>query len=152
MLLLLGAVGFVLLIACLNVANLLLARAVARSRELAVRAALGASPWDLARALLVESLMLSVPRHGAAACWLRSGASQILRATLPEQLPRLADVAVDLRVLACRRPGRARHAACSSARCPRSQFSRPDVAGVLRLGGRSHSRAARSASGSARFS
>ena len=99
MLMLLGAVGFLLLIACVNVANLMLARASARGRDVSIRAALGASRWQLARGLLVESLVLSCAGTligVAIAYW----AVEVLRASLPATLPRLSLVAIDVRVLA----------------------------------------------------
>jgi predicted permease len=99
MLMLLGAVGFVLLIACVNLANLMLARASARRRELVIRSALGASRWDLVRAMLVESLMLSLggAALGAFIAWL---GVEALRSAIPAEVPRTANIAVDLRVLA----------------------------------------------------
>ncbi len=98
MLMLLGAVGVVLLIACVNVANLMLARATTRGREMQTRAALGASRWRIARGLLVESLLLSTAGTLLGlliAVW----GIDVLRAALPEPLPRISTVALDVRVL-----------------------------------------------------
>lgn len=98
MLLLLGAVAFVLLIACVNLSNLTLVRVSTRSKEFAIRTALGASRWDLARALLIESLLLSLLGAVLGACfaWI---AVELLRAAIPAEIPRAADIAVNLRVL-----------------------------------------------------
>ena len=97
--LLLGAVGFVLLIACTNVSSLAVARGAARRSEMAVRAALGAVPGRLARALLVEHLMLAVFAGGIGVL-LAVGGVNTARALAPETLPRRDDIAVDWRVLA----------------------------------------------------
>ena len=98
LLLLLGAVGFVLLIACANVANLLLARAASRQREVAIRTALGAKPWDLIRQLLVESLMLSLS-GGALGLAIAYGSIKALAAANPSRLPRVQDLAIDAHVV-----------------------------------------------------
>lgn len=98
LLLVMGAVGFVLLVACANVANLLLARACTRQRELAVRSALGARASRLARLLITESLVLALVGSVCALLltyWLRSFA----RAVLVDSVPHVEAISIDLWVL-----------------------------------------------------
>ena len=99
LLILLGAVTLVLLVACANVANLFLSRAVARQRELGVRVALGASRYRLFQMLLVESLLLALI-SGAAGLLIANWTLRAVPAVLTASLPGLSEVTLDARVLA----------------------------------------------------
>jgi len=98
LLVLLAAVGFVLLIACVNVANLMLARSTVRTREFAIRAAMGASQGRLLRQLLTESLLLAFT-GGAIGLLLAGWGTKVAIPQLPVTLPRAAEIGLDTRVL-----------------------------------------------------
>ena len=98
LLLLLGAVALVLMIACANVANLMLSRAVVREKEMGIRAALGAAPRRIMRQLLTESVLLAIV-GAALGLGLAAAGLNILKTALPADTPRLLDVHLDWRVL-----------------------------------------------------
>jgi putative ABC transport system permease protein len=134
MLMLLGAVGLVLLIACVNVATLQLARATARTREVAVRAALGASRWRLIRQLLVENVVLA-GLGTACAVVLAWWGVQVLRNAMPEGVARVSAIAIDLRVLAVATAA-ALATGILTGVVPALQLSKPDLTHALKDGTR----------------
>lgn len=96
--LLLGAVGFILLIACTNTANLLLVRTITRQKEIAIRAALGAGRWRLGRQILTEALVLALA-SGAVGLLIATWALGALRVYAADELPRMAEVQINGSVL-----------------------------------------------------
>ena len=145
LLVLLGAVTFLLLIACANVANLLLARATGRQREIAVRLALGAARWRLVRQLLAESLTLSAA-GGAVGLLLAWAGVHALTVSIPEAshftLPRYQELGIGGAVVLFT------FAVCAATGVlfglvPALQFSRLDLQATLKEGGRTGSRQAR---------
>ena len=136
MVMLLAAVGMLLLIACANVANLMLARSTVRAREVNVRAALGASRWRLVRGLMTEALPLSAT-GAAIGVALAAPGVRVLRLWLPAGLPRVASIGIDLRVLVAA-IGASVARAVLFGLLPAVQASRPDLRAALNDDGRSN--------------
>ena len=130
--LLLGAVGFLLLIACTNMTNLLLVRASSRQKELALRAALGAGTWRVARHLLTESLLLSL-LSGLVGLLIALWGMGAIKYYGADQLPRLDEVQINARVLAFTFATSVLTAVLFSL-IPIFKASRPDINEVLKAG------------------
>jgi predicted permease len=135
LLILFGAVGCVLLIACVNVANLLLARGAARSREIAIRAALGAGRWRIVRQLLTESLVLCLAGAAAGVGLAHLGLEGLV-AISPAGVPRLESAGIDGPALAISF-ALALAASVLAGLVPALRTARPDLQTLLKEGGRS---------------
>src|ERR1043166_3385482 len=143
---LLGAVGFVLLIACANVANLPLARSAARQKEIAIRAAMGASRTRVLRQMLTESILLSAI-GGIAGLVLSIWLADVLMSMLPEGALRLEHIGIDYRVLTFAL-GVSAVTGILFGIVPALQASKLDVTGALKDGGRSGAGHRRTSAGS----
>ena len=137
LLLLLGAAAFVLLVACVNIANLTIVRGAARAQELAVRYSLGASRWSVVRLQVVESMLLALI-SAVVGLGLTHGAMTLMSALLPADLPRMTDITIDGTVIGF---GVAIGllTVLGFGLLPALWNARLDLASVLRKGGRSGS-------------
>jgi putative ABC transport system permease protein len=141
LLVLLGAVAFVLLIACVNVANLLLARGAARGKEIAIRAALGAGRGRMLRQLFTESVVLG-GIGGAIGLGLAFWGVRLLKAAAPDEVPRLDQAGIDFTTLAFA-IGSTLLSSIVFGIVPALRTARPDLQGSLREGGRGSGAVAR---------
>ena len=132
---LLGAVGLVLLIACANLSNLLLARATTRTKEISVRTALGATRWMIVRQLLAESMLLAAA-GAAAGLGLAAWGIKLLTALAPGDLPRITDSGINLQVLIFTAVV-AVFTSILFGLVPALQSAKPELAAALKEGGRS---------------
>ena len=135
---LLGAVGLLLTIACVNVAGLVLARGAAREQEVAVRAALGCSRWRLARQLIIESVLLSLA-GGIVGLMCAQVVTRLLLAAAPESVARVAAAAANSGVVFAFGFVVALVAGLAFGLAPAVQHARPNLEGVLRESGRGSS-------------
>jgi predicted permease len=134
LLVLLGAVGFVLLIACANVANLLLARSTGRYREFAIRSALGAGPVRVVRQLLTESVLLGLA-GGSIGLALAKLGTKVILAALPQSLPRAEEISLDAHVVLYTF-GVSLFTGIAFGLVPALKALRPDLQETLKEGGR----------------